>query len=81
MELLCFTAKLSSNLGEPKSPCETLSGEDAARWKVAISEEIMNFLKWDAWKKVPMSQVCSKGCKPVPTKTVFKIKHEHNGTR
>jgi len=55
-ELLCFTAKLSSDLGEPKTLCEALSGEDAARWKVAIGKEIMNFLKQDAWKRYQCSR-------------------------
>jgi len=41
----------------------------------------MNFLKRDAWKKVPLSQVIAEGRRPVPTKTVFKIKHEHDGTQ
>jgi len=79
-ELLCFTTELNSDPGEPKSLREALEGPDADSWKAAISNEIMNFLRCDAWKKVPMSQVQSKGCKPVPTKTLFKIKHEQDGT-
>jgi len=57
-----------------------MGGKIAQKWRDAIADEIMNFLKCNAWKKVPMSQVCTEECKLVPTKIVFKIKHEHNGT-
>jgi len=69
-ELLCFTTELNSDLGEPKS--DALVGPDVDLWKAAISNEIMNFLHCNAWKKVPMTQVQNEGYKPVPTKMVFK---------
>jgi len=56
-ELLCFTMEISSDPGLPKMLKEALAGRDADKWREAIANEIMNFLKWKAWKKVPMSQV------------------------
>jgi len=66
-EQLCFTTELSSDPGELKSLREALEGPDSKRWKVTIANEIMNFLKQDAWKKVPLSQVIAEGHRPVPT--------------
>jgi len=74
-ELSCSTTELCSNPDKPKSLHKALSGEDAPKWKVAIANKIINFLKQDAWEKVPMSQVQAKGHRPIPMKTVFKIKH------
>jgi len=54
---LCFTAKLSSNLGKLKTLCEAFNGEDAQKWKDAIADEILNFLNQDVCIKVQMSQV------------------------
>jgi len=48
---------------------------------MAIAREIMNFLKRNAWQKVPMSQVRDKGQKPIPAKPVFKIKDKQDGTK
>jgi len=34
----------------------TIARRDADKWRKAIANKIMNFLKWNAWKKVFMSQ-------------------------
>ena len=55
---------------------EALAGRDADKWREAIANEIMNFLKQNAWKKVPMSQVLREKRVAIPTKLVFKVKDE-----
>jgi len=77
MELLCFTTEISLDLGSSKTLRDALSGPDAEQWQAAIVEEIMNFLKRNAWQRVPMLQVW----KPIPTKPRFKIKDEQDGTK
>jgi len=57
-----------------------LSRRDAEKWKEALASKILNFLKSDAWRRVPMSQVLSEGWKAIPTKPVFKIKNEQEGS-
>ena len=56
-ELLCFTTEISSDPGLPKTLHKALNGRDAEQWKDAIADEILNFLRQDAWKRVPMEQV------------------------
>jgi len=56
-KLLCFTMEISSDPGLPKMLKEALAGRDADKWREAIANKIMSFLKWNAWKKVHMSQV------------------------
>jgi hypothetical protein len=70
-----------SDPGEPRSLKDALSGPKAAEWEESIKYEINNFLKRDAWKKIPLSQVQAEGRKPIRTKTVFKIKDEQDGTK
>jgi len=56
-ELLCFTMEISSDPGLPKTLHDALSRRDAEKWKEALMSKILNFLKHDAWRRVPMSQV------------------------
>jgi len=56
-KLLHFTMEISSDPGLLKMLKEALAGRYADKWREAIANEIMNFLKQNAWKKVPMSQV------------------------
>jgi len=58
-----------------------LARRDADKWKEAIVNKIMNFLKQNAWKKVPMSQVLRKKRVTIPTESVFKIKDEQDGSK
>jgi len=51
------------------------------KWRKTIANKIMNFLKWDAWKKVPMSQVHRGRRVAIPTKPVFKIKDKQDGSK
>jgi hypothetical protein len=75
-----FTAELTSDPGEPKTLKEALSGPKKEEWLKSCAAEVMNFLNRDAWKKVPMSQLQTEGRKPIPTKIIFKVKHEHDGS-
>ncbi len=56
-ELLCFTTEISSDPGLPKMLREAQSRRDAEKWKEALASKILNFLKRDAWRRVPMLQV------------------------
>jgi len=80
MELLCFTMKISPDPGLPKMLREALSRRDVEKWKEALASKILNFLKHDAWRRVPMSQVLREGRKAIPTKPVFKIKNKQDGS-
>jgi hypothetical protein len=70
-----------SDPGEPKNLNDALTGDKASEWKESIQAEINNFIKRDAWKKVPTSQIIAEGRKPIRTKTVFKVKDEQDGTK
>jgi hypothetical protein len=74
-------ATLSSDPGEPKTLKEALEGEDSEEWKISMSGEVMNFLRRGAWKKVPKAQVLREGRKATPTKIIFKVKDEQDGTK
>ena len=56
------------------------SGPDQEQWKQSIKNEIDNFLNQKAWVKVPMTTVQQEENIPVGTKTVLKIKNEHDGS-
>jgi len=66
--------------GLPKLLQEALSRRDVEKWKKALASKILNFLKHDAWRRVPMSQVVREGWKAIPTKPVFKIKSDQDGS-
>jgi len=65
-ELLCFTMEISLDPGLPKTLREALSRRDAEKWKEALASKILNFLKRDAWRRVPMLQVLREGRKKKP---------------
>jgi len=56
-ELLCFTMEISLDPGLLRTLKEALVRKDPDKWRENIANEIMNFLKWNEWKKVSMSQV------------------------
>jgi len=80
-KLLCFTTEISSDPGLPKMLKEALAGRDTNKWREAMANKIMNFLKQNAWKKVPMSQVHRERRMAIPTKLVFKIKDKQDGLK
>jgi len=45
-ELLCFTTEVSLDPGLPKMLKEAMASRDADKWREAIANKIMNFLKW-----------------------------------
>ena len=67
--------------GEPKNVTEALMCAESEKWKESIKNEVENFLQRGAWKKHKLSEVLAAGHKPIGTKTVFKIKNEHDGSR
>jgi hypothetical protein len=76
---LVLTAMMSDP-GEPASIREALSGSDSKAWEESIRSEINNFLNRKAWTQVSMDRVHQEKRKTVGTKTVFKIKNEHDGS-
>jgi len=56
-ELLCSTTEISMNLGLLKMLKDAIARRDTDKWREAIANEIGNFLKRNAWKKVPMRKV------------------------
>ncbi len=80
MELLCFMTEISLDPGLPETLREALGTRDMEEWKEALTNEILNFLEHEAWRRVPMSQVLSEGQKAIPMKPVFKIKDEQDGS-
>ena len=67
--------------GEPHTVNEALSGPDSRKWRESIENEIQNFVQRGAWEKHCLSEVLAAGYKPIGTKTVFKIKREHDGSK
>jgi len=53
--------EISLDHGLPKTLQEALSRRDAEKWKEALVSKILNFLKCDAWKRVPILQVLQEG--------------------
>ena len=66
--------------GEPRTLQEAITGPDAEKWKISVKNEINNFLKRGAWEKKNLRDVVAQGHRPIGTKTVFKIKKEHDGS-
>ena len=66
--------------GEPKTLNEALNGPEAQKWIKSIKSEINNFLTRGAWEKHELDAVVAQGNRPIGTKTVFKIKKEHDGS-
>ncbi len=54
---------------------ETLNGEDAKKWEIAMQEEYDSLVVKNTWSLVPLP----KGRKPISCKWVFKIKHGVDG--
>ena len=49
-------------------------------WLKSMTSEFNNFISRGAWQFVPMSEVKVKGRKVIPTKLVFKLKDETDGS-
>jgi len=60
---------------EPQIVEETLNGEDAKKWEMAMQEEYDSLLVNNTWYLVPLP----KKRKPISCKWVFKIKHGVHG--
>ncbi len=78
---MIFNTSLNSDPGEPKSMKEALSGPNSKEWEKSIRNEIENFLKRKAWKKVLREKVLrEKNRKLITTKWIFKKKDLQDGT-
>ena len=75
-----LATELNSDAGDPKTYAEAVNGPNGAEWRDATIKEIMNFINRGAWKKVSKEEVKQMGRKPIPSKLVFKTKHEHDGS-
>jgi Reverse transcriptase (RNA-dependent DNA polymerase) len=76
-----YAVGLFSDIGEPTTVKQALKRPDADKWRESIGDEINNFQKRNAWKLFPMSKLREEGRIPIPTKTVFKIKDEQDGSK
>ncbi len=59
----------------PQTVEETLNGEDAKKWEMAMQEEYDSLVVNNTWSLVPLP----KGRKPISCKWMFKIKHGVDG--
>jgi hypothetical protein len=59
----------------PRTIPEALSGDNAAEWAASIERELKGFRDNDVYDEVPIPE----GVKPLPSKPVFKVKHNHLG--
>jgi hypothetical protein len=78
---IVFSATVTSDPGTPKSVKEALKGAEKEKWTASGVNEVMNFMRRKAWKKVKQSyveQVLNR--RAIRTKTVFKVKHEADGS-
>jgi hypothetical protein len=67
--------------GEPRTISEALAGPENKQWQRSIKNEVENFLNRGAWEEHKMEEIINQGHKPIGTKTVFKIKTEHDGSK
>ena len=67
--------------GEPRNVNEALRGPEATKWMESMRNEVENFINRGAWKKCDLREIVDQGYKPIGTKTVFKIKNEHDGSQ
>ena len=72
----CYNTAVQSDPGEPKTFRQAMESDEAKWWKLAVTSEINNFLKRDAWKFVKKTEAMNKGRRLIPTKHVFKKKIE-----
>jgi hypothetical protein len=76
-----FNINVSSDFGEPNTVNEAITGEYRDKWIPAIASELMNFIKRGGWKKVPRIMASEMGKTIIPTKWVFKVKDEPDGSK
>jgi hypothetical protein len=77
-ERFVFTGELTTDPGEPKTLREALTGSNKDKWIPSVKAEIENFKSRGAWKEISRDEVEKLGRRPIPTKTVFKIKTEQD---
>jgi hypothetical protein len=76
-----FNSSIMTDPGEPSTIEEAFKGNEKEQWKAAIANEIMNFLRRNAWKKVDREYVIKTlKRKPLKTTTVLKKKIKHDGS-
>ena len=75
-----FNVAIQSDPTTPKSFQEAVTGPDKEKWIAAIRNEFEQFLSRGTWIKTLRSEVKKANRKPIPTKHVFKIKSEHDGS-
>ena len=67
----CYNTAVQSDPGEPRSFKQAMQSKEWEWWKKAITSEINNFLKRNAWEFVKKDVVLAQGRQPIPTKHVF----------
>ena len=75
-----FHTCIQSDPGTPHDWKLALKGEHKEWWTKSICAEFNNFLTRTAWKFVPLKEVLDQGRRVIPTKLVFKLKDESDGS-
>ena len=75
-----FHTCIQSDPGTPHDWKLALKGEHKEWWTKSICAEFNNFLTRTAWKFVPLEEVLDQGRRVIPTKLVFKLKDESDGS-
>ena len=75
-----YHACIQNDPGTPESWKAAIESPEREYWIKSMTAEFNNFLSRGAWKFVPLKDVKNKGRKVIPTKLVFKLKDEIDGS-
>jgi len=75
-----FHTCIQSDPGTPATWRSAVESPEREFWTKSMTAEFNNFISRDAWKFVPLQEVKDKGRKVIPTKLVFKLKDEIDGS-
>ena len=80
IDAFLFHTCIQNDPGTPMTWKEAATCAEREYWLKSMTSEFNNFISRGAWQFVPMSEVKAKGRKVIPTKLVFKLKDEIDGS-
>ena len=80
VDAFLFHTCIQNDPGTPASWKAAVSSPEREFWIKSITAEFNNFLSRGAWEFVPLQEVKAQGRKVIPTKLVFKLKDEIDGS-
>ena len=80
IDAFLFHTCIQNDPGTPMTWKEAATCAEREYWLKSMTSEFNNFISRGAWQFVPMSEVKTKGRKVIPTKLVFKLKDEIDGS-